>query len=124
MKDWFKIDKFKRYQRGLYVEFLFPKNKGFCGYCGKESKRRWCCKECSDNAVSEMLVMKGDARHIRSLLKLRDKGACVRCGHITNEWHADHILPVYKGGGACTIDNFQTLCVDCHKEKTLKDYHG
>lgn len=29
-------------------------------------------------------------------------------------WHADHILPVYKGGGQCGIENFRTLCVACH----------
>lgn len=29
-------------------------------------------------------------------------------------WQADHIVPVYAGGGMCDIDNMRTLCVACH----------
>ncbi len=36
-------------------------------------------------------------------------------GHI---WHADHIHPVYKGGGMCTIENLRTLCIPCHSAVT------
>ncbi|KAK3125590.1 hypothetical protein QOZ80_7BG0607030 [Eleusine coracana subsp. coracana] len=35
-----------------------------------------------------------------------------------NAWHADHIVPVYKGGGECTLENMRTLCVACHYEVT------
>lgn len=35
-----------------------------------------------------------------------------------NVWHADHIIPVYKGGGECTLENMRTLCVACHYEVT------
>ncbi|ERM99888.1 DNA annealing helicase and endonuclease ZRANB3 isoform X1 [Amborella trichopoda] len=35
-----------------------------------------------------------------------------------NAWHADHIVPVYKGGGECTLENMRTLCVACHSEVT------
>ena len=31
-----------------------------------------------------------------------------------NAWHADHIRPVYKGGGLCDLDNLRTLCLPCH----------
>jgi 5-methylcytosine-specific restriction endonuclease McrA len=30
----------------------------------------------------------------------------------------DHILPVWKGGGGCGLDNLQTLCVPCHRQVT------
>jgi hypothetical protein len=33
-------------------------------------------------------------------------------------WQADHIVPVYKGGGACGLDNLRTLCVACHADVT------
>ncbi len=33
-------------------------------------------------------------------------------------WHADHIVPVYKGGGLCELDNLRTLCVACHADVT------
>eukprot|EP00803_Ostreobium_quekettii_P008937 evm.model.scf_153.2 EVM.evm.TU.scf_153.2 scf_153:8261-20215(-) len=35
-----------------------------------------------------------------------------------NAWHADHIVPVYKGGGNCTLVNMRTLCVGCHSDVT------
>ncbi|CAD6340652.1 unnamed protein product [Miscanthus lutarioriparius] len=35
-----------------------------------------------------------------------------------NAWHADHIIPVYKGGGECKLENMRTLCVACHYEVT------
>ena len=35
-------------------------------------------------------------------------------------WEADHIVPVAEGGGETSLDNFQTLCVPCHKEKTRR----
>eukprot|EP00850_Spirogloea_muscicola_P005681 SM000026S08930 [mRNA] locus=s26:539501:546330:- [translate_table: standard] len=33
-------------------------------------------------------------------------------------WHADHILPVFEGGGQCGVENLRTLCVICHKAIT------
>ena len=33
-------------------------------------------------------------------------------------WAADHIIPVHKGGGACGLANYRTLCVPCHKKVT------
>lgn len=35
-------------------------------------------------------------------------------------WEADHIIPVIKGGGACGLENYQTLCVPCHKSETAE----
>jgi len=33
-------------------------------------------------------------------------------------WEADHIVPVVDGGGCCGLDNYQTLCIRCHKADT------
>ncbi|KAK7301498.1 hypothetical protein RJT34_12363 [Clitoria ternatea] len=35
-----------------------------------------------------------------------------------NAWHADHIVPVYQGGGECKLENMRTLCVACHYDVT------
>uniref|UniRef100_A0A5F9CQJ7 Zinc finger RANBP2-type containing 3 n=1 Tax=Oryctolagus cuniculus TaxID=9986 RepID=A0A5F9CQJ7_RABIT len=35
-------------------------------------------------------------------------------------WQVDHIKPVYGGGGQCSLDNLQTLCTVCHKERTAR----
>lgn len=37
-----------------------------------------------------------------------------------HSWECDHVHPVYKGGLG-TLDNLQTLCVPCHKQKTKED---
>ena len=52
----------------------------------------------------------------------RDHGRCANCGldYGYYGWEADHILEVVNGGGGCGLDNFQTLCTECHKEKTRK----
>ena len=33
-------------------------------------------------------------------------------------WDADHIIEVVNGGGDCGLENFQTLCIWCHRLKT------
>lgn len=35
-------------------------------------------------------------------------------------WDADHIEPVDEGGGLCGLENYQTLCINCHKKKTAE----
>jgi len=46
-------------------------------------------------------------------MPFRDRWSVLR-----NHWQADHIIPVEEGGGACGLENFQTLCDGCHKAKT------
>ena len=33
-------------------------------------------------------------------------------------WQADHTVAVAEGGGACALDNLQTLCTPCHQNET------
>lgn len=35
-------------------------------------------------------------------------------------WDVDHIVPVAEGGGQCDLDNLQTLCMPCHRQKTAE----
>ncbi|XP_069717641.1 DNA annealing helicase and endonuclease ZRANB3 isoform X2 [Phaenicophaeus curvirostris] len=35
-------------------------------------------------------------------------------------WQVDHIQPVYDGGGQCSLENLQTLCTLCHRERTAQ----
>jgi hypothetical protein len=59
---------------------------------------------------------------VRRLVWERDKGICAGCRKICynsgRDWQADHILPVCEGGGECGLENYRTLCTDCHKKET------
>lgn len=119
------LDPFKRYQTSLTMEKFFPKRidgKCSCG-CGAELlglKRKWSSDQCRKAALRQFHIIKGDVDVIRESLFELDKGVCRICGFKDSKWEADHILPVSKGGGGCTISNFQTLCGECHQEKTSR----
>lgn len=118
------INPYKRYQTGLLMGHLFPVRDDqtcACG-CGKElngGRRKWFNDDCRRHALNQFHIIKGDTQVIRGNLYLRDQGFCRMCGVHSERWEADHIIPVSQGGGACSLDNLQTLCYDCHKEKTI-----
>lgn len=120
-----KLNPYKRYQAGLSIGDLYPSVSNVCACgCGKQLKgkqRKWASKECRLTALYNFYIVKGDTSVIRDILLERDGGFCQHCGVLDENWQADHIIPVFKGGGSCLIDNYQTLCTDCHKEKTYLD---
>ncbi|MVZ65028.1 hypothetical protein GQF61_04135 [Sphingobacterium sp. DK4209] len=117
------LNQYSRYQRGLSMEDLFPKredNTCACG-CGNllyGRKRKWYSQTCMHNSLTQFQIIKGDTSVIREELFKLDGGFCRSCGVYDEKWQADHILSVSEGGAACSLDNFQTLCSCCHKEKT------
>ena len=46
----------------------------------------------------------------------RDGHRCRKCGRKTDDLEIDHIVPIAKGGKS-TMDNLQTLCRRCNREK-------
>lgn len=116
-----------RYQSGMVMADLFQTDGITCACgCGNPltgRKKKWYSAQCQEKAYHAFAVRKGDISVIRRLLFNIDKGACRECGAITDNWEADHIHPVSKGGGGCDISNFQTLCQDCHRQKTLLQRH-
>ena len=59
-------------------------------------------------------------RRLKAKIHLRDKYTCQCCGVVTMELELDHILNIAQGGND-DESNLQSLCVPCHKEKTLKE---
>lgn len=119
------LDKFKRYQVSLSVEDIFPsRTDGLCAYgCGTPltgRKKRWCSSKCRKAALEDFWIIKGDVAVIRKAVWERDRGKCAVCGKFDRDWQAGHILSVCEGGGACGLDNFQTLCLPCHQVKTAR----
>jgi 5-methylcytosine-specific restriction protein A len=47
-------------------------------------------------------------RHFINMGRLDSRG---------HAWEADHIVPVSKGGGMCSLDGLQIVCLLCHKLK-------
>lgn len=117
-----KLDLFKRYQPDLNLIDLFPSIPNYCACgCGTKltgKKFRWASSDCSDKAYKIFAIIKGNNNAVRNALWDIDYGHCRHCGTFDYKWQADHIIPVEKGGGACDIANYQTLCPSCHQEKT------
>lgn len=62
---------------------------------------------------------KGAPRNIRQKILNRDSHQCVKCG-ATQDLEVDHIHNVAQGG-THHLNNLQTLCKPCHREKTRKE---
>jgi len=60
---------------------------------------------------------------LRTAAKRRDGWRCVRCG-ARGRLEVDHVQPVTRRPDlAMVLENLQTLCRDCHIDKTKAD-HG
>lgn len=102
-----------------------PGGRTLCRRCGQEvpkDRRTFCSKGC----VHEWRL-RTDPSYVRLKVFERDRGVCGGCGADTqakrsrgtgNLWQADHIVPVVEGGGECGIENYRTLCTECHKRET------
>ena len=53
---------------------------------------------------------------MRFAIYQRDGHRCRKCGRKTDDLEIDHIVPIAKGGKS-TMDNLQTLCRRCNREK-------
>ena len=122
--------------------------RGTCRWCGQSIlhdtgtkqgepnlRRRW-HPACVDE------YNQSDPREARRRVRKRDRGICRTCGLDTNAlrreirgrgraarlrergfkargslWELDHVVPLIDGG-AHDLENLQTLCTPCHKNKT------
>jgi len=125
--------------------------RGTCRWCGEsilhpkgskegelDRRRRW-HPACVD------VYNASDPREARRRVRRRDRGRCADCGVDTyavkrevrgkgmtrklrergyvprrSLWELDHIVPLIDGGSHA-IDNLQTLCTPCHKQKTAAE---
>jgi len=63
----------------------------------------------------------------RQLVLARDNWICQehkRRGEIVAGSHADHIVPLHRGGAPFDLANGQTLCSTCHARKTATEDGG
>ncbi|XP_053838228.1 DNA annealing helicase and endonuclease ZRANB3 isoform X3 [Vidua macroura] len=87
------------------------------------------CQCCQHNAQELYLSLRDAPRsHRKQLLEsswmshlpLGQLNEMIRSPTEGQFWQVDHIQPVYSGGGQCSLENLQTLCTACHRERTAK----
>ncbi|NWU94009.1 ZRAB3 endonuclease, partial [Upupa epops] len=87
------------------------------------------CQFCNQNAQELYLTIRDAPKSQRKKLLESSWMSHLPLGQlnemITNPtegqfWQVDHIKPVYSGGGQCSLENLQTLCTLCHRERTAK----
>uniref|UniRef100_A0A2K6M8K3 Zinc finger RANBP2-type containing 3 n=1 Tax=Rhinopithecus bieti TaxID=61621 RepID=A0A2K6M8K3_RHIBE len=90
---------------------------------------RGVCQLCNVNAQELFLHLRDAPKSQRkklldatwtSKLPLEQLNEMIRNPREGHFWQVDHIKPVYGGGGQCSLDNLQTLCTVCHKERTAR----
>lgn len=84
-----------------------------CLWCRAPSIRALCSTECRRE-----WRIRSESYYARMKVADRDGGLCAFCGVVAEKWHADHILPVWQGGGCCGLENLRTLCETCHERHT------
>ncbi|OWM65249.1 hypothetical protein CDL15_Pgr008839 [Punica granatum] len=104
-----------RTNRRFIRQELFQIEHGVCTNCQLDChKLVKCLKPLSMERRREYIKM--EAPQLAHRKKLLEK--LVNNPNEGNAWHADHILPVYRGGGECLLENMRTLCVACHYDVT------
>ncbi|XP_004423928.1 PREDICTED: DNA annealing helicase and endonuclease ZRANB3 isoform X1 [Ceratotherium simum simum] len=87
------------------------------------------CQLCNLNAQELFLRLRDAPKSQRkdlldttwtSKLSLEQLNEMIRNPGEGHFWQVDHIKPVSSGGGQCSLDNLQTLCTVCHKERTAR----
>ena len=97
---------------------LFERERGICRACGLD---------CSSLA-RRMAAGRSRARRRRMALEAKPGRPAAKAlleQLVRTAWggprlHFDHVVAVKDGGGACTVENGQTLCVLCHKKRTAE----
>lgn len=142
----YSIPEFSHYKRrnSVGMETIFPQpNKNICACgCGKKlpkRRKRWASDQCRDFAFYITQIIIGDAQIIRTVMRELYSEQCFICGKSDNDFqipenptkslqyematkiHLDHIIPVHQGGGSLWLDNYQFLCIDCHKKKSKEE---
>lgn len=120
------VNEWKIKNQPAYVrELLLERDHGICACCGRDTLK----------LRRQFHGIRAEAtQHTWRKLPARHRGDYFRPVRHLDRWHeasrfpgtnrswwdADHIVEVVNGGGQCGLENYQTLCVPCHKDKTAR----
>jgi len=99
---------------GRYIrDCVYKRDKGICAICNIDTKK----------LAKQALLLEDKGREdflLQNNISLKRKIWLRK--HGGGLWDADHINPVKDGGGECGLDNYRTLCINCHKIITKSSY--
>jgi hypothetical protein len=96
---------------GAWVEAaVFARDRGICAACGMDCE--W--------VAAQKRAMWAARRSWEYGAAERMPGSWGPWSYHGRLWQADHIRPVAEGGGVCGLENYQTLCLRCHKLDTAE----
>lgn len=100
---------------------VHQRDKGICRVCHANTDTvkaalveldRWTYTDHTEQGGRDRMIgLVGPLKELRKALG-------IYMANRSSLWDADHIKEVVNGGGECGLDNMQTLCIWCHKEKT------
>ncbi|XP_030065313.1 DNA annealing helicase and endonuclease ZRANB3 [Microcaecilia unicolor] len=105
-----------RSSQGYMRAKVFETEHGVCQQCGLTAQELYLCVRDAPKSQRKSLL---ESTWL-SQLPLDQLNEIIQNPTEGQFWQVDHIRPVYGGGGQCSLENLQTLCTVCHKERTAK----
>ncbi|NWI10445.1 ZRAB3 endonuclease, partial [Crypturellus soui] len=95
---------------------VFEIERGICQFCNQNAQELYLSIRDAPKSQRKKLLESSWMSH----LPLGQLNEIITNPSEGQFWQVDHIKPVYSGGGQCSLENLQTLCTVCHKERTAK----
>ena len=123
------VDRWKlKTNPGYAREQVFKRDKGVCAGCGLDTEA-FRLDKARKEAYQQKLTEKGRYTRRWDVAQMH-QWFIEETGHLDWPkknlwltgalWEADHILEVVRGGGESGLENYQTLCLGCHRRKTAQ----
>ena len=90
------------------------RDRGICQICGRDTREAHRAASVAMRAELARLGLPAIPAEVR-------KRIWAAYGYGMGHWSAvDHIVPVFRGGGLCTLDNLRLVCGACHATVTAE----
>lgn len=98
---------------------VYRRDKGICNTCNLDTEKLRKIMRKLEFKLCEKFISK----ERKTLLKHRINKILVKYNWFKlnkHAWEMDHIVPVRDAKEVCGLEGLQTLCLECHKEKTSR----